>query len=200
MGRGGSTDAPVAESTGFAWWDPHDRARRAALLLLALTAAICATYAAAAIVAVVVALRAGELGPWRGLRTWQHRLGPWGIAGSLILLVAAAAALIAGAALAGFGRRVLRWARARPPAPDEAIYARNAIDAIALGVGIPAPRLAIVDDDELNALTTNRFHTSTICLTTAALGLPDDELDALARTPSSVQPTGRQRSQRPPRT
>ena len=175
----GSTEAPVTGSTGFAWWDPHDRARRAALLLLALTAAICATYAAAAVVAVVVALRAGELGPWRGLRTWQHRLGPWGIAGSLILLVAAAAALIAGAALAGFGRRVLRWAGSRSAEPGDAAHARSSIDSFALGEGIAPPLLTIVDDPTPNALTTTRFRTATVCLTSGALELPHDELTAL---------------------
>ena len=179
MRRAGSTDAPVTGSTGFAWWDPHDRARRAALFLLALTAAICATYAATAAVAVVVALRVGHLGPWRGLETWQHRLGPAGIAAALVLLVGAAAALIAWAALAGFGRRVLRWAGARSPQPGEATHARDAIAAIALGEGIEPPLLMIVDDGALNALTTNHFHASTICLTRGALDLPHEELEAL---------------------
>jgi Zn-dependent protease with chaperone function len=169
-----------ADSTGgFAWWDPHDRARRKAALLLALVATICAAYLAAAVVAVVLAMRVGELGPWRGLVTVQDRLGPFGLAAATLGLVVVIAALIALLAVEGLARRTVRLARARPPGVGECERARRTIETFALGVGISTPRLRIVDDDAVNGFGTGRRRRSAVCLTSGALALPHDEIDAL---------------------
>jgi Zn-dependent protease with chaperone function len=164
---------------GFAWWGPHDRAHRAALSLLALVATICAAYLAVVIISVVVAIRVGELGPWRTLATWQHDLGPIGLAGVALLLVIGAAAIIAFLAREGQARRATRLARARLPASGEADRAQQTIDAFAIGVGMPTPRLRIVDAHAPNGFGAGRPRRCTVCLTTGALALPHDELGAL---------------------
>lgn len=164
---------------GFAWWAPHDRAHRAAVFLLAAVATICAAYLAAAVFAVAVAIRVGKLGPWRGLAKLQHRLGPLGLIGAAVAVVIAAAALIAFLAWEGLARRALRLSHSRPPATGEADHAERTIEAIALGVGYSTPRLRIVDDAAPNGFAAGRRRACAVCLTSGALSLPYDELDAL---------------------
>ena len=84
------------------------------MFLLGMVAMICAAYLAVVIIAVVVAIRVGELGPWRTLATWQHDLGPIGLAGVAVLLVIGAAAIIAFLAWEGLARRATRLAGAPP--------------------------------------------------------------------------------------
>jgi hypothetical protein len=164
---------------GFAWWGPHDLARREAVFLLAVVAMICAAYFAVVIISVGVAMRVGELGPWRTLATWQHDLGPVGLAGGAVVLLVGATAIIAFLAWAGLARRATRLAGAHLPVSDEADTAQRTIEAFAIGVGMPTSRLRVVDADAPNGFGTGRPHACTVCLTTGALVLPHDELAAL---------------------
>ena len=167
------------EGRRFAWWGPHDRARRAAIFLLALVATICAAYLAVVIISVVVAIRLGELGPWRTLARWQHDLGPLGLAGAAVMLVIGAAGIIAFLAWEGLAGRATRLAGARSPVIGEGDQAQRVIEGFAIGVGMPAPRLRVVDADAPNGFATGRHRKSALCLTTGALTLPHEELAAL---------------------
>ncbi|MDQ1448698.1 MAG: heat shock protein HtpX [Actinomycetota bacterium] len=169
----------VRNPRGFSWWGPHDLARRKALLLLALVATICAAYVMVVIIAVVVAIRLGEFDSWRTLAAWQHDLGPFGLIGASLLLLFGAAALIAFLAWAGLAGRATRLAGGRPPEIGEAEHAQRTIEAFAIGVGMPTPRLQIVDADAPNGFAAGRPRACAVCLTTGALALPQDELDAL---------------------
>jgi Zn-dependent protease with chaperone function len=128
---------------------------------------------------VVVSLRVGEYGPWRGIDTWEHRLGPIGVTAVALGLLAVGAATIALLAWAGQSKHILRRAHARLPRPGEADRAQLAASNFAIGVGLPAPRLRIVDDDAVNALASGRRGAPEIVLTSGALRLAPDELDAL---------------------
>jgi hypothetical protein len=171
------TDAGTAR--GFSWWGPHDRARRSARLLLGAIATICSLYAAVVILTVTFAVRLSEIGPWRSLAAWQHDLGAARLVGAAIAVTAALAAIIALIAAEGIAGRAIRLARARRPSAAEAAHAQSTIDNFALGVGFRAPRLGIVDDEAPNGFGAGRRRLCVVCLTTGALGLPDDELDAL---------------------
>ena len=161
------------------WWTEHDRARREAVALLIVVSGICAAYLATVLAIVLVALCVGEVGPWRGIETWQHRLGALGIAGLGVVLLAICASTIASLVWAGMARHVLRRARARLPRPGEADHAQALISSFALGVGITEPRLSIVDDPAVNAFATGRLRRPQIVLTSGALALPRIELEAL---------------------
>ena len=149
------------------------------MLLLGVVAMICAAYAAFVFIAVVVAVRVGELGPWRTLAAWQHDLGPAGLVGGAVLLVVGSAAVTAFLAWEGLARRATRLAGARLPLSTEADRAEQTIEAFAIGVGMPTPRVRVVDDDAPNGFATGRPRACAVCLTTGALALPHDELAAL---------------------
>ena len=174
-----STTPMSQDSRGFSWWGPHDRARREALLLLGLVATICAAYLAVVIIAIVVAIRLGEFGPWRTFAAWQHDLGPVGLAGAAVVLLALAAALIAFLAWEGLARRATRLAGGRSPESGEAEHARRTIEAFAIGAGMPTPSLLIVDTDAPNGFAAGRPRACAVCLTTGAFALPQNELAAL---------------------
>jgi len=149
------------------------------MFLLGTVALICAAYLAVVLISVVVAIRVGELGPWRTLATWRHDLGPIGLAGVAVLLVIGAAAIIAFLAWEGLARRATRLAGARLPANGEADHALPTIENFAIGVGMPTPRVRVVDAAAPNGFGTGRPRKGTVCLTTGALALPPDELAAL---------------------
>jgi hypothetical protein len=59
------------------------------------------------------------------------------------------------------------------------VHAEAAIAAAAIGVGIPAPRVWVIDDQAPNALTFGRARYGNVCVTTGALRLRHEELAAL---------------------
>jgi Zn-dependent protease with chaperone function len=169
------------------WWETHDRARRDSIVLLVVASTICATYLATVLAIVLAALRVGEFGPWRGIETWGHRVGPFGVAVVAVGLVAFLALTISYLSWAALASHVLRRAGARPPRPGEALHAQKLVSNFALGVGLGEPRLSIVDDPAVNALAIGRFRAPQIVLTSGALRLPSEELEALcAHTVAAV--------------
>jgi hypothetical protein len=185
--RSGPVGALAEISRPASWWEEHDRARRDAIVLLAVASTICATYFAAVLVIVLGALRVGKVGPWRGIETWQHRVGPFGLVALAVGLVAFAALTIAFLAWLALARHVLRRARARLPRPGEAHDAQMLASNFALGVGLGEPCLSIVDDPAVNALATGRVRAPQIVLTSGALKLPPAELETLcAHTVAAV--------------
>jgi len=186
-GPAGSRDQSSDTRGGFAWWAPHDRARRSAELLLAGVATICALYVVVTIVAVVVAVRIGQVGSGHRLVPWHHRVGPLLFALLAAVLIGGLAALIAKLASNGLAARALRLANARPVADGEAESAKRYIESFALGVGFSTPSIGIVEDPAPNAFAIGRRGSCVVCLTTGALRLPPGQLDALcAQTITSV--------------
>ena len=180
-------DRSSPAARGFAWWGPHDRARHSAALLLGGVATICAAYVAVVAIAVFVAIRVGQLGSHHAFSAWHHRLGPVRISLIVIALVVALGAVIAGLASEGLASRAIRWAGARPLADGEADQVRTCVEAFALGVGYPTPDIYVVDHQSPNGFAAGRKRACAVCLTTGALQLPPDQLDALcAQTIASV--------------
>jgi Zn-dependent protease with chaperone function len=104
-----------------------------------------------------------------------------------VALVSALAALIAALASRGLAARALRLANARPLADGEAEHTKRYIESFALGVGFPTPSIGVVEDRALNGFAIGRRRSCVVCLTTGALALPPDQLDALcAQTITSV--------------
>ena len=123
----------------------------------------------------------GQVGPHR-LVPWPHRLGPLLLVVLAVALVGALAAVIAALASNGLAARALRLANARPLADGEAEPARRYIASFALGVGFPTPSVGAVEDPAPNAFAIGRRGACVVvCLTTGALRLPPDQLDASAR-------------------
>jgi len=164
---------------GFQWWAPHDRARRSAELLLAGVATICALYVAIAIVAVVVGIRIGQAGSEHPIVRWQHRVGPVRLTLAAVVLVVALAALIRVLASDGLTRRAMRLANARPLADGEAEHTKKYVESFAIGVGFATPPVGVVEDPALNGFAIGRRRTCAVCLTSGALALPSEQLDAL---------------------
>ncbi len=185
--RGGRDAERRPDPRSASWWETHDRAYHGAVALLIVASTICAAYLATVITVVLAALRVGEFGPWRGIETWRHRIGPLGLVALALGLVVLAGLTIASLAWARFGAHVLRRARARTPQPGEAERAQSLASTFALGLGLAEPRLSIVDDPAVNALATGRARSPQIVLTTGALALPAEELETLcAHTVAAV--------------
>jgi hypothetical protein len=174
------------------WWDTHNHAKRDATALLALASTICAAYFAAVVVIVLAILRVGKWGPWKGIETWRHHIGPLGIAAAAVVFVVLAALTIVFVSRLAFGAHVVRRAGARMPSAEEAARVDRMISDIALGVGCAQPRLRIVDDVAVNALATGRPRDPLVVLTTGALAGPAGDLETLcAHTVVAVsQPAG----------
>lgn len=179
MGARRDVERKAGFSRPASWWEEHDRARRDAIVLLGVASTICATYFAAVIVIVLGALRVGKFGPWRGIETWRHRVGPFWLVALAVGIVAFAALTIAFLAWSALAKHVLRRAHARLPRTGEAHDAQMLASDFALGVGLGEPRLSIVDDRAVNALATGRARAPQIVLTSGALELPPDELETL---------------------
>lgn len=164
---------------GFAWWDTRDRAWRRARALFALAAAVVAIYLAGGIALLGALLLAAGIGPWSSIDAWTHDVGLLGLAIGTIFVVAAVGCAIACFAWRGLPRRTLRWSRARSPQPRDVRQVREGVAALALAYGMPPPRIWLIDDPAPNALAFGRPRAGNVCLTTGALGLPRDELEAL---------------------
>ena len=114
------------------------------------------------------------------------RLGDW--IGDLdvfpVLVIVVASLAVAGLLVAMLGwygvpRTTLRFCRARNPRGTEAHRAQRTAIAFALSYGLRAPTIWVVDDPAPNALAFGRRAAGNICLTSGALLLPDEELEAL---------------------
>jgi hypothetical protein len=183
--KAGST--PSRPAGGFEWSGPHDRDRRTAELLLVAVATICAAYVATVVIAVVVAIHLGGLGPHHFVKAWERDLGPLGIAALGVAGVGALAAIIAVTASKSLAARVTRLAGARAPADGEAEHASTYIESFALGLGFPVPRVLVIDENTPNGFAVGRSRASAVCVTTGALRLPTDQLEALcAQTLTSL--------------
>lgn len=81
---------------------------------------------------------------------------------------------------------VLRDVRAqRLPAPTGAdsvavTRLRNVVEALCLGLGVERPRLALIDDPALNALSVSGWGEETLVVTSGLLQLGRDEVEAVA--------------------
>jgi hypothetical protein len=175
--RPGMTATPSVPPAS--WWEMHDRAKRDAAALLGLASTICAAYLAAVVVIVLAILRVGKWGPWHGIETLRHRVGPLGVVVIAIGFVAIAGAIIVCVSRLAIGAHIVRRARARAPSEQEAARTHHMISDIALGLGCTEPRLSIVDDPAVNALATGRPRDPRVVLTSGALALGDDELETL---------------------
>ncbi len=183
--RNDRSATPAART--FEWWGPHDRARHSAELLLGAVATICAAYVAVVAIAVFVAIRIARLGSQHDLTAWHGRLGAGRIALIIIVFVVALGAVIAGLASETLASRAIRLAGARPLAEGEADHTRTCVEAFALGVGFSTPAIYVVDDKTPNGFAAGRKRSCAVCLTTGALKLPPDQLDAMcAQTIASV--------------
>jgi len=175
---------PNGAAAGFQWWGPHTRARRSAVLLLAGVAAICAAYVMIGVGAIVLAIRIVQVGSEHS-DMWP--LGPVATAALVVALIIVLAAVIAVVASETLAARSIRLAGARPLTDAEAAHATFRAETFALGVGFPPPAVWVVDDPVPNAFAAGRRRACAVCLTTGALELPHDQLDALcAQTITSV--------------
>jgi Zn-dependent protease with chaperone function len=103
----------------------------------------------------------------------------------LITAIAAALAIAASAlfALRAVTVGVASWTfmelPLRDPMPGELTQVRNVLDALAIGLGIPAPTLKVLDDDAPNALSARRGDDRIVAVTTGLAELPRDEIEAV---------------------
>jgi Zn-dependent protease with chaperone function len=163
----------------FAWWDTHNRAWRRARFLFGLAVVVVAVYVAGLLAIVVVVLRAAGVGPWARIDTWFDgdpvlRSTIMGIA-----VLAFAVLVIAAIGWRGLSNVTVRFSRARPPAPDEDQQLRGVVASCALAYGMSPPRVWVIDDAAPNAMVFGRPAVGHLCMTTGALGLPPDEIEAL---------------------
>jgi Zn-dependent protease with chaperone function len=112
----------------------------------------------------------------------------WDWAGEIASGAAAVAGGLAVAAifwygLVGASRRVLRdvGASVVEAETDDTRLRRlvNVVDALALGMGVSRPTLAVIDDPAPNAISTRRWSSRTLAVTTGLLDLPRAELEAV---------------------
>jgi heat shock protein HtpX len=136
---------------------------------LVLGAFVVASYVVTPVAVLVVVVHAGHL---RG-------------SDALILTISAVAALLGATAFImvlawrGLPRVLLRTTGARAPRADETARLREPLAAVALARGVAEPQIWVVDDDAPNAFAigcAQRWH---VCVTSGALRLPHDELEAL---------------------
>lgn len=107
----------------------------------------------------------------------------WGAVAVLVTVVAVPAVLIAGVLggwLTGMSRRVLRDVGARPIAEADPAVLANVVEALALGLGVQAPEVQVIDDPAPNALSVRAGRRSCIVLTTGLGELPRHEVEAIA--------------------
>jgi hypothetical protein len=98
---------------------------------------------------------------------------------AVLILLAAVAVAILSIGWRGLPRATVRMSHARVPTPDEGRGVRAMVAAFALAYGMPAPYVWIVDDPAPNALAFGRPASGHVCVTSGALGLDRDDLDAL---------------------
>jgi Zn-dependent protease with chaperone function len=164
---------------GFAWWDVRDRAWRRARALFTLAAAVVAIYVAGGLAVLVGLLVAAGVGPWSSLDAWAQDVGSLGLAIAALFLAACAGLAIACIVWRGMSRTMVRYSRARSPEPWEVLNVNEDVAALALAYGMSPPRIWLIDDPAPNALAFGRPRAGNVCLTTGALGLARDELEAL---------------------
>jgi hypothetical protein len=140
---------------------------------------VVATYLAGLALVVAVTLRAMDVGPWDLIDTWADDLGPVGIVLIVLGAVVVASLAITLVGWRGLPRTTLRLAGARAPRDGEAQPVEEALATCSLAYGLPVPALWVVDDPAPNGMAFGRPHAPNVCLTTAALRLPRDELHAL---------------------
>ncbi len=107
----------------------------------------------------------------------------WGAVAVLVTLMAVPAVLIAGVLggwLTGMSRRVLRDIGARPISEGDPAVLTNVVDALALGLGVEAPEVQVIDDPAPNALSVRAGPRSCIVATTGLGELPRHEVEAIA--------------------
>jgi Zn-dependent protease with chaperone function len=149
-------------------------------------ATVCAAYVLTVIVAVVLAIRIVSMGSGHSIAVHES-LGPVRLALIAIAALGAIAAVIAAVVSGSLAARAARIAGAREAAPGEAEHARTYVDDFALALGFGAPTVRIVDDDAPNAFAAGRGRACVVCVTTGALSLPPDQLEAMcAQTMASV--------------
>jgi hypothetical protein len=165
--------------TRFAWWDTHDRAWRRARLLFVLASSVGALYIAGLSVVVGASLRGAGVGPWSRINAWGENIGPLGIALVTLGVFGVAALAITLIGWRGLPRTTLRLTGGRAPTGDSATGVEETLATCSLAYGMPAPQLWIVDDPAPNGLAFGRPRHGGVCLTTGALQLPRDEIDAL---------------------
>lgn len=164
---------------GFEWWGPHDSTARRARVLFVAAAVIVALYLGSPLVLAALVVRVAEIGPWRGIASFEGRLGPVGLVGAAALLLAASASIIASVAWRGVPRTTLRLAGARTPTQEETQRVIDHLEGASLVNGISQPRCWVIDDSVPNALAFGNPAAGNVCITTGALELPRDELSAL---------------------
>jgi heat shock protein HtpX len=79
------------------------------------------------------------------------------LAGPVVLLVAAVAALVlAAVAYLYADRLVLRLSHARPVSPDDEPRYHNLVEGLCVSAGLPKPELYVIDDEAANSFATGR--------------------------------------------
>jgi heat shock protein HtpX len=169
----------AAGMKGFQWWEPHDKARRLARLLFVLASGIVATYVIVLLAVALFCVWAAGLDTWETLTGWGDSLGVVGVVLCIVAIHAGIALLIVAIGWNGLPRATRRLSHARVPRPDEVAHAQAVVESAAIGVGIPAPRIWVIDEQAPNALTFGRARAGNVCLTNGALQLRHDEVDAL---------------------
>jgi Zn-dependent protease with chaperone function len=162
-------------------------ARRRAPVWFALGAVVIGLAAAG----VVAVLAAGLARAWSWATGDGFRDAPvWSATGvaaaglvTVVVVLAVGATVVHG--LVGAPRRVLRDVGAAPvdrgaiaPGSPSGMLV-NVVDALAIGLGVTPPELAIIDDDAPNALSVRWGRHRTIAVTTGLLGLPRPEVEAV---------------------
>ena len=166
-------------ATATGWWDTHDAAWRRARRLFVGSALVVALYLAGLLAIAVVVSCAVLTGSGDAVEQWIGDAEAVGVTAVAIAVFVVSAAVIALAGWRGLPARSLRYSRARPPQGHEADHVRSEVATFGLAYGMPRPRVWVIDDPAPNALAFGRRTAGNVCVTTGALGLPRDELDAL---------------------
>jgi Zn-dependent protease with chaperone function len=149
-------------------------------------ATICAAYVLTVVAATVLAIWMVSTGSG-GSVNWPDSVRPWHVVVIAVVALAAITAAIARLASERLAARAVRVAGARVPTPVETASAQPCLDDFAVALGFAPPALRVVDDAAPNAFAVGRGRACVVCVTTGALLLPPDQLQALcAQTMTSV--------------
>ncbi len=166
-------------STGFAWLEPHDRARRDATVLFGVALGVLVVYSLGVFVLVVLVVQAASGEHAERLASWDSDT------------VVAASAVAAGCVAVAAAVTLAAWRRARnhrardvgtrSPTESEAAVVQRMLTEVTEPYGVGLPRLAIHESAAPNGASWSGPAGGTVCLTTGALRLPAAELGALCR-------------------
>lgn len=177
--------APDPGGVPFRWDGDLDRrrARARSRALVVFVAGILIQAAYAATLACILLFAAARFQTfWTGDPLGDSPLWHYGLAGALLFALGAFV-LTLGFTVVGAARGAATWLlkglTLRPGTDDELRPVSNVVDALAMGLGVSAPEVLVIDEPTPNTISCRRGGHRTLCVTTGVLELPRHEIEAM---------------------